>query len=257
MDNPCHRFFTRLPYRHATATHRTVFSDTHTAPLCKGCHRKDVRTRYLTGSLCHMHPQRNCLYRACAGYILHRIHQYQEHVSNATTEQKPLDFLKTYNVTHILLSEEDVLNIASLHTDEQDEYLTSMVRLLPRSYTGSTHARLIPAHKKTLLSFVEIDFYHKPTTATVKLKNGKTVNIGYVKSDSTAEKKMKNTGECYIYSIQKHTKKPYTTYPRRFGIVSLSNYFSETNIAKRLCPYIHNKQETQKSKYGRYSIRQI
>ncbi len=173
-----------------------------------------------------MHPQRNCLYRACAGYILHRIHQYQEHVSNATTEQKPLDFLKTYNVTHILLSEEDVLNIASLHTDEQDEYLTSMVRLLPRSYTGSTHARLIPAHKKTLLSFVEIDFYHKPTTATAKLKNGKTVNIGYVKSDSTAEKKNeKYGGMLHLFDPKTHQEAIYYLSPQIWNSFAIKLFF--------------------------------
>lgn len=127
-------------------------------------------------------------------FILRRIHQYQEHVITATTEREALEFLKTHNVTHILMSEQDVLHIASLHTDERAQYPIPIVKLIPHSHTGSIHARFIPANKKTMLNFVEINFYNKPPTATAKLKNGKTVKIGYVKPDGTAEKNSEKYG---------------------------------------------------------------
>ena len=131
-------------------------------------------------------------------FILHWIDLYEQHVAAATSEQEALEFLKTHHVTHLLLNEDDVFYIASQHThiDEQPEHPLYMVPLVPRASIGSPHYRMVPAHKNTLINFVETDFHHNvtetqrsvPTTfVTAKLKNGKTVKLPYIKYDGKAE----------------------------------------------------------------------
>ena len=122
-------------------------------------------------------------------FILHWIDLYEEHVSAATSEQEALEFLKTHHVTHLLLSEEDVLYILSQHThvDEQPEHPLYMVPLVPRAPMGSAHYRMVPAHKNTSINFVKIDFHHNPATVTARLKNGKTVKLSYVKFDGSVQ----------------------------------------------------------------------
>lgn len=122
-------------------------------------------------------------------FIVHWIDLYEKHVSAATSEQEALEFLKTHHVTHLLLTEEDVFYNASQHThlEEQPEHPLYMVPLVPRAPIGSAHYRMVPAHKNTLINFVEIDFHHNPATATARLKNGKTVKLPYIKSDGSVQ----------------------------------------------------------------------
>ncbi|RKU17074.1 hypothetical protein C6501_05020 [Candidatus Poribacteria bacterium] len=122
-------------------------------------------------------------------FILHWIDLYEEHVAAATYEQEALEFLKTHHATHLLLSEEEVFHIASQHThvDEQPEHPLYMVPLVPRAPIGSAHYRMVPAHKNTLINFVEIDFHHNPATVTARLKNGRTVKLPYIKSDGSVQ----------------------------------------------------------------------
>ncbi len=122
-------------------------------------------------------------------FIFHWIDLYEKHVSAATSEREALEFLKTHHVTHLLLSEEDVLYIASQHTrvEEQPEHPLYMVPLVSRAPIGSPHYRMVPAHKNTLINFVEIDFHHNPAIVTARLKTGKTVKLPYIKSDGSVQ----------------------------------------------------------------------
>ena len=122
-------------------------------------------------------------------FILHWIDLYEAHVSAATSEHEALEFLKTHHVTHLLLTEEDVRYTVSedQRGDEQPEYPLYMVPLIPRSTIGSSHYRMVPAHKNTSINFVEIDFHHNPAEVTARRKDGKTVQLPYIKSDGRAE----------------------------------------------------------------------
>ncbi len=122
-------------------------------------------------------------------FILHWIDLYEKHVSAATSEHEALEFLKTHHVTHLFLSEEDVFYIASqqTHVDEQPENPLYMVPLMPRAPVGSQHYRMVPVHKNTLINFVEIDFHHNPIIVTARRKDGKTVQLPYIKSDGRAK----------------------------------------------------------------------
>ena len=117
-------------------------------------------------------------------YITSWIDDYETHVAAAVTEREALEFLKTHKATHLLLTEEDVLYTASKHMHAHDtpEQPLGMVLLVPqRAAIGSPNTRMVPIHKNSYLSSVDIDFRNKPVTAMAHLKNKDIVKLPYLK----------------------------------------------------------------------------
>lgn len=93
-------------------------------------------------------------------------------------------------VTHLLLTEEDVFYTASKHTHVHDtpEQPLDMVLLIPkRAAIGSLNTQLVPLHKNSRLSAVDVDFQNKPVIATAHLKNKDTVKLPYLKHFGNTE----------------------------------------------------------------------
>ena len=179
-------------------------------------------------------------------FILHRIQLYEKHVSNATTEREALEFLKTHNVTHLLLTEEDVLHTAANNRQDADKLSAApnMMPLIPRVQIGTPHYRMRPAFKNSAINFVEIDFHHTPADATAHLKNGKTVQLGYVIADgnpqtshveedhehNTAqengeERTQKNGGILHFFNQKTHQEAIHYLSPQRWNSLAIKLFF--------------------------------
>ena len=128
-------------------------------------------------------------------YIMHWIDLYEEHVAAAQSERDALEFLKTHNATHLLLTEEDVLYTASkqTHTHKQLKHSFSMVPLVTRAPIGSPHYHLVPVHKNTAITSAEIDFHHVPVTVKAHLENKKTVKLPYIRYGGESKEATHNT----------------------------------------------------------------
>ena len=205
-------------------------------------------------------------------FILHRIQLYEKHVSNATTEREALEFLKTHNVTHLLLTEEDVLFTAA----EKQNAAPNMMPLIPHTQIGTPHYRMRPAFKNSAISFVEIDFHHTPADASAHLKNGKTVQLGYVTTNdspqtshaeqdhehNTTEKngeetKQENGGILHFFNQKTHQEAIHYLSPQRWNSLAIKLFF-RINTATRLDRYIHkNRQQMPNLKFGRSIIHPI
>ena len=181
-------------------------------------------------------------------FILHWIDLYEQHVAAATSEHEALEFLKTHHVTHLFLSEEDVLYIASqrTHVDEMPEHPLYMVPLVPRSPFGSAHYRMVPVHKNTLIKFVEIDFHRNPVIVTARLKTGKTVKLPYIKSDNEVnlsrsdhthdprtahahveESNDKNGGILHLFDPKTHQEAIHYLSPRSWNSLAIKLFFRD------------------------------
>ena len=116
-------------------------------------------------------------------YIMHWIGLYEEHVAAAQSEREALEFLKTHNVTHLLLTEEDVLYTASKHThaDEQPDAPHYMEPLVAHTPIGNSDYQMVPVHKHAFITAASIDFHHTPPIVTAHLQNKKTVKLPYIK----------------------------------------------------------------------------
>jgi hypothetical protein len=168
-------------------------------------------------------------------FILHWIDLYEKHVSAGTSEREALEFLKTHHVTHLLLSEEDVLYIASqrTHVNEQPEHPLYMVPLVSRAPIGSAHYRMVPAHKNTLINFVEIGFHHNPAIVTARLKNGKTVKLPYIKSDGSVQSS--HTGHAHNHKTEHdHTEESDN---KNGGILHLFDSKTQREVIHYLSPH--------------------
>ena len=62
-----------------------------------------------------------------------------------------------------------------------------MIPLMPHTQIGTPHYRMRPPFKNSDISFVEIDFHHTPADASAHLKNGKTVQLGYVTTNDSPQ----------------------------------------------------------------------
>ena len=204
-------------------------------------------------------------------FILHWIDLYEEHVSAATSEQEALEFLKTHHVTHLLLSEEDVFYIASqrTHVNEQPDHPLYMVPLVSRASIGSAHYRMVPAHKNTLINFVEIDFHHNPATVTARLENGKTVKLPYIKFDGrvqsphtehdhqmkhyhTEESDNKNGGILHLFDSKMQREVIYYLSPRSWNSLAIKLFFRDEH--SKAFVHVYPEQETASAKVKIWKI---
>ncbi len=200
-------------------------------------------------------------------FILHWIDLYEEHVSAATSEQEALEFLKTHHVTHLLLSEEDVFYIASQHThvNERPKHPLYMVPLVPRAPIGSAHYRMVPAHKNTLINFVEIDFHHNPAIVTARFKNGRTVKLPYIKSDSsvrsphtehahvhTAEANNKNGGILHLFDSKTQREVIHYLSPHSWNSLAVKLFFRDEHSEAFV--HVYPKEDTASAKIKIWKI---
>lgn len=115
-------------------------------------------------------------------YIQHWIHLYSRHVFCAQSEREALEFLKTHDATHLMLTESLVLNpsiTSSIGSDNSSDRLFDMVRMLPRTSIGGFEKyQMIPTDQNAPIKHVDIDFTH-PVSVTAKLRTGKNVKIPY------------------------------------------------------------------------------
>ena len=118
-------------------------------------------------------------------YIQHWIHLYYRHVFCAQSNVEALEFLKTHEATHLMLSVQDMFQGAKIHSsigsDAQGDREFELIPLrMNVEENGKTF--LLPVVQSSL--FTHIDISHNAgndslITATAKLKNGRLVEIPY------------------------------------------------------------------------------
>ena len=206
-------------------------------------------------------------------FIVHWIDLYEKHVAAATSEHEALEFLKTHHVTHLLLSEEDVFYIASqhAHVNELPEHPLYMAPLISRAPIGSAHYRMVPAHKNTLIDFVEIDFHHDPATVTARLKDGRTVQLPYIKSDSnvqpprtdhahnhqtehdhTEESNNENGGILHLFDSKTQREVIHYLSPRSWNSLAVKLFFRDEH--SKAFVHVYPEQDTASTKIKIWEI---
>ena len=125
-------------------------------------------------------------------YLQHWIHLYNRHVFGGRSEREALEFLKTHNATHLLLSEEDVLygagffsRIGSDETDDRELKRTRMKLL--RTENGAPWRFFEP--KETPFIYIETPPDTETEFLTARLKSGGTVQLPYVAFSETRHKR--------------------------------------------------------------------
>ncbi len=125
-------------------------------------------------------------------YLQHWIHLYNRHVFGARSEREALEFLKTHNATHLLLSEEDVLygagSFSRIGSDETDDREMKRTRMkLLRTEDGAPWRIFEP--KETPFVYIETPPDTETELLTARLKSGGTVQLPYVAFSETQHKR--------------------------------------------------------------------
>ena len=115
-------------------------------------------------------------------FIPHWIHLYSRHVFCAQSEREALEFLKTHEATHLLLTAPDVrrpLRTSFVGSDEKHDRQFNFIimRSIP-SDNGSTY-RIVPTVENTPIKSIDINFA-KPISAIARLKTGEDVYLPYI-----------------------------------------------------------------------------
>ncbi|RKU06164.1 hypothetical protein C6503_26455 [Candidatus Poribacteria bacterium] len=108
--------------------------------------------------------------------FIKRIYLFYRHVCCAQDEQEVLSFLKTYQVTHLMLTEQDVITrsrtYSSIGSDENGDRQFSLYRLRRTETPIGTPYRMQPREQDTPLSFIDIARASPETlTITAQFKN--------------------------------------------------------------------------------------
>lgn len=124
-------------------------------------------------------------------HLQHWIHLYNRHVFGASSEREALEFLKTHNATHLLLSEEDVLynagRFSRIGSDDADDRELKRTRMkLLRTEAGAPWRLFEP--KETPFVYIETPPDTETEFLTASLKNGSTVQLPYVAFSETQHK---------------------------------------------------------------------
>ncbi len=142
-----------------------------------------------------------------------------------------------------------------------------MVPLVPRSSIGSAHYRMVPAHKNTHINFVEIDFHHDPAIVTARLKNGKTVQLPYIKYDNriksphiehahdhsaahahTEESNEENGGILHLYDTEMQREVIHYLSPHSWNSLSVKLFFRDEHSEAFIPVYPENETTSAKVK---------
>ncbi len=112
-------------------------------------------------------------------YLPHWIHLYYRHVFCAQSEQEALEYLKTHNATHLMLSEHGILsNAGSYSFIGSDKHLDRMFKIHPLERTEATIGspfRLFTKRNSTTEPFYILDIVRKDLeslTVSATFENG-------------------------------------------------------------------------------------
>lgn len=108
--------------------------------------------------------------------FIKRIYLFFRHVFCAQDEQEVLSFLRTYQVTHLMLTEQDVITrsrtYSSIGSDENGDRQFSLYRLRRTETPIGTPYRMQSRDEECLLSFIDISRASPETlTITAQFKN--------------------------------------------------------------------------------------
>ncbi len=123
-------------------------------------------------------------------YLQHWIHLYNRHVFGARSEREALEFLKTHNATHILISEDDAIYsagiLANIGSEKDDRELKRTRMKLLRTEDGTPWRLFKP--KETPFVYIETPTDIETDFLQARLKNGDTVKLPYVAFSKTKHK---------------------------------------------------------------------
>ena len=151
-------------------------------------------------------------------YIQHWIHLYNRHVHCATTTREALEFLKTHEVTHLMLDAQDaIFNAAyysNLGSDENGDLRFTITPLQEQTPKDMKY-RAAPGNRANILvEFIDFDFVSE-TLLTVRatLKTGDTVNLPAValinKGYVTAKNKNEHGGVLIVFNEEQQPAASY------------------------------------------------
>ena len=102
--------------------------------------------------------------------FIKRIYLFYRHVCCAQDEQEALSFLKTYEVTHLMLMDQDMIsrsrNYSSIGSDENGDRKFRTYRLTRIETPIGTPHRMLSRNEECLLSFIDIS---RPTPETLAI----------------------------------------------------------------------------------------
>ena len=113
-------------------------------------------------------------------FLPHWIHLYFRHVFCATSEREALEFLKTHNATHLMLTTRDVFENAKIFSgigsDKGGDREFQRTRLkISRTASGKPWQLSDP--EKTPFAYIEPPADKNTTSVKARLKNGETVKL--------------------------------------------------------------------------------
>ncbi len=170
-------------------------------------------------------------------YIQHWIHLFYRYVFCAQSNVEALEFLKTHEATHLMLSARDLFQGAktysSIGSDAQGDRKFGLIPLQMNAYENGTPF-LAPVDKD--LPFTHIDISHSAEddiliTATAKLKNGSLVEIPYtlfigktrIRSQESIGRE--NGGILLIFNEQKQFRRGYYVPPIGWKSLAVRLFF--------------------------------
>ena len=115
-------------------------------------------------------------------FIPHWIHLYSRHVFCAQSEHEALEFLKTHEATHLLLTAPDVrrpLRTSFVGSDEKHDRQFNLVEMRSIPPENNSPYRMVPSVDSAPIKFIDIDFA-KPVSVAARLKTGEDVSLPYV-----------------------------------------------------------------------------
>ena len=124
-------------------------------------------------------------------FLPHWIHLYYRHVFCATSEREALEFLKTHNATHLMLTTDDVLKNAltysSVGSNEKGDRLFQRTRLkISRTASGKPWRLSDP--ENTPFADIEAPSHITTTSVKARLKNGTTVKLPCIAYSESLDK---------------------------------------------------------------------
>ncbi len=148
-------------------------------------------------------------------YIPHWIHLYYRHVFCAQSEQEALSFLKTHGVTHLMLTQKEIITFSGSHSfigsnEKGDRHFRLSKLRRDRINSTETHYRMIP-YRGTPLDFVEIAVLSpakRSVTVHLKTQDPVSKNIMWDANKPVAIR----LGESGVILYFDFEGKPYTGY---------------------------------------------
>ncbi len=186
-------------------------------------------------------------------YIQHWIHLYSRHVFCAQSELEALEFLKPHGVTHLMLTESDILNahkISFVGSNIKNDRQFRLEMMGNRTLLNSlSKFKMEPIGKNASIKSIEIDFA-KPVTITTKFKAEKEIPLPYI---AVSEEKEVERNLCtdhenggILHYFDEYTQREVVYYLTPVGWNSLAvKLFLLGMVFNILCPFsnLHNGRQ--------------